>query len=191
MTTLAPPQLTYARSALLLAGFGVAVALRSTVGGVAVADSATAGLAFAGALLALSVAAGVRVQWSWRSAGLGLAAGVALCLPVVLAGPVGAHRPAGSYASWALVVSAVAVAEEVFLRGVLFDAVMARGGDYAAVLVTAVAFAALHVPLYGVGVLPLDFAVGLLFGALRIVSGSLVAPAGAHVTADLLGWWLR
>ena len=45
-------------------------------------------------------------------------------------------------------------------------------------------------PLYGVGALPLDLAVGLLLGGLRIVSGGVLAPAIAHVIADLAGGWL-
>jgi hypothetical protein len=48
----------------------------------------------------------------------------------------------------------------------------------------------MHVPLYGVGALPLDLAVGLLLGGLRIVSGSVLAPAIAHVLADIAGGWL-
>ena len=193
MTTVVAPRPAYGwrHIALLVFSFAVAVGLRSAVGGVAVADSARAGLVFAGVLLALAVVAAVRVAWSWRALGLGVAAGALLCVPVVLSGAVGAHRPAGSYFSWALVVSVVAVAEEVFLRGALFDAVSARRGDVVACMVAAVAFAFLHVPLYSVGVLPLDLAVGVLFGGLRIVSGSVLAPAAAHTTADLLGWWLR
>jgi hypothetical protein len=38
--------------------------------------------------------------------------------------------------------------------------------------------------------LPLDLAVGLLLGGLRIVSGGVLAPAVAHVVADLVGGWL-
>ena len=49
----------------------------------------------------------------------------------------------------------------------------------------------LHVPLYGWGSLPLDLAVGVFLGVLRALTGSLAAPAAAHVLADLAGWWLR
>ncbi|MQA64109.1 MAG: CPBP family intramembrane metalloprotease, partial [Actinophytocola sp.] len=61
----------------------------------------------------------------------------------------------------------------------------------AAIGVCAVVFALLHVPLYGWWIVPLDLAVGVFLGALRWVSGSVVAPATAHVLANLAGWWLR
>ena len=54
----------------------------------------------------------------------------------------------------------------------------------------AIAFAALHVPLYGWHAVPLDFAVGLVLGATRLLAGTWTAPAIAHVGADLAGWWL-
>jgi membrane protease YdiL (CAAX protease family) len=83
------------------------------------------------------------------------------------------------------------MAEEAFLRGALFDAVEEWAGPAVAVAVGAVCFAGLHVPLYGWASAPLDLAVGLLFGALRWVSGSWLAPGLAHTFADLAGWWLR
>ena len=100
------------------------------------------------------------------------------------------HTGSG-FASWAVVVAVVATAEEVFLRGALYDAVRAAADERAAIVVGAVAFAALHVPLYGWHVVPLDLVVGLVLGELRRVSGTPAAPAVAHVTADLAGWFLR
>jgi membrane protease YdiL (CAAX protease family) len=93
-------------------------------------------------------------------------------------------------ALWTPIVTITAVAEEVALRGVLFDAVRERGGDGWALLATSALFALMHLPLYGVGALPLDLAVGLMLGGLRIVSGGVLAPAVAHVIADLAGGWL-
>ncbi len=49
----------------------------------------------------------------------------------------------------------------------------------------------LHVPLYGWTALPLDLAVGLLLGGLRMAAGGWGAQAVAHPVADLAGWWLR
>jgi membrane protease YdiL (CAAX protease family) len=88
------------------------------------------------------------------------------------------------------VVALVAVAEEVLLRGVVFDRLLRARGTAFAVVVTSVAFAALHAPLYGMRVLPLDLAVGVWLGALKVATGSVAAPATAHVAADLAGWWL-
>ena len=95
------------------------------------------------------------------------------------------------FARWAAVVSFVAVAEELFLRGALYDAVADRAGETAAIVVAAVAFALLHVPLYGPEVLALDVVVGLIFGELRRRTGTPAAPAVAHVAADLASWFLR
>jgi len=76
------------------------------------------------------------------------------------------------------------------IRGALFDTVRAWSGDGGALVATTLLFAAMHVPLYGIGSLPLDLAAGMLLGGLRIVSGGVVAPAMAHVIADLAGGWL-
>jgi membrane protease YdiL (CAAX protease family) len=176
--------------ALLLAGFGIPIALRVVVGGGDVARSAVAGTVFAVALLALSRAAGTRVALSWRAAGIGLAGAAVLCVPVLLRWT---PRPpvTEGFARWALVVGFVAVAEEVFLRGTLYDAVRSWTGEDTAIGVGAVAFALLHVPLYGWHVVPLDLAVGVLLGELRRVSGTAGAPAVTHVCADLAAWFLR
>ena len=187
MTTAALPRVS---AGLLLAGFGVAVVLRVLVGGVGVAQSATAGLVFAVVLLAFAAAAGTRIPVSPRAVALGLAGAVLLCVPVLLtwSGPL--HDTRG-FARWAAVVTVVAVAEEVFLRGTLYDAVRRVLGDNAAIALGAVAFALLHVPLYGWGVVPLDLAVGVVLGELRRESGTAAAPAVAHVGADMAAWFLR
>jgi membrane protease YdiL (CAAX protease family) len=173
----------------LLVVLGVALALRLVVGG-------TVGAAlFALVLLATSVSDGWRPG---RLAVTGLAWGVVGAIGLV-AGPAVLHvtgphplfhPSASSFPLWAVVVTAVAVGEEALLRGVLFNAVERVHGVPAALVVTTIAFAILHVPLYGIEALPLDLAVGLWLGGLRIVSGGVTAPATAHVIADLAGWWL-
>ena len=62
--------------------------------------------------------------------------------------------------------------------------------DPAAVVATTVAFALLHVPLYGWHVVPLDLAVGLGFAGLRLSTRTVLAPIVAHAVADLATWWL-
>jgi membrane protease YdiL (CAAX protease family) len=178
------------RVVLLLCGFALAVGVRVLAGGAGVRQSASAGVLFAALLVCLAVAARTRVPVTRRAVGIGIAGAVLLCLPVVLArsGPL---QSTEGFASWALVVSVVAVAEEVFLRGTLYDAVGAVAGEGAAVVVGAGAFALLHVPLYGWHVVPLDIAVGLVLGELRRGAGSAAAPATAHVGADLAAWFLR
>jgi hypothetical protein len=158
--------------ALLLA-FGVSLGLRVVVGGEGVAQSFSAGLVFAGCLLFVSLATGTRVPVSRSALLVGLAGTALVCAPVGLQHlltfrPV--HGTTG-FVSWAAVVTVVATAEEI--------------------VVGAVCFALLHVPLYGWHVVPLDLAVGLVLGGLRQGTGTPAAPAVTHVGADLVGWFLR
>ena len=188
MTTAALPVVRL--PALLVTGFAIAVGLRVAVGGVGVATSPVAGLVFAVLLAALAFAAGTRMPVSRSAIALGLAGAAVLCLPVLLSWTPRVVGTAG-FATWAAVVTVVAVAEEAFLRGALYDAVDRAVGADAAIAVGAVAFALLHVPLYGWYVVPLDLAVGVLLGELRRVSGTPTAPAVTHVGADLAAWFLR
>lgn len=195
LTLSSGPARSYLYPTLLIVGFALAVCLRVAIGGAKVAGSAPAGLAFAVCLVAIGLACKSYPQTSLtrRALGVGLAGALVLCLPSIVASAVHphAHPAAAGYVSWALVVTLVAVAEEYFLRGVLFDAVTAWRGRSAAVVVGAFAFAVLHVPLYGWHVLPLDLAVGLWLGSLRLVARAWTAPALAHTLADLFAWWLR
>jgi membrane protease YdiL (CAAX protease family) len=153
-----------------------------------------AGIVFAVALLVVAAAAGWRPgRPKFAAIGIGLLGSGALVGAWLLAhtGPGLVVAPLNSgIALWTPAVALVAVAEEVALRGALFNAVRSGWGDGAALVVTTALFAAMHVPLYGIGSLPLDLAAGLLLGGLRIVSRGVLAPAVAHVVADLAGGWL-
>ncbi len=172
----------------------LAVALRGTIGGAQAAASLPAALVFALALGTLAAATGWRPAVPSRAAiTLGVAGGAALVTAWLTArGVAGIHLAPASTAMafWTPTVAVVAIAEEVALRGALFDAVRAAGGDGWALAASTLLFALIHLPLYGVGALPLDLAAGLLLGGLRIVSGGVLAPAIAHVIADLAGGWL-
>jgi len=174
----------------LLAAFAAAVAIRVAVAGPDGAGSVRAGLVFAAVLAALSVVARAGFAVSARALLIGAAGAAALVLPVLVTHGIGGHLDATGYVTWAPATVAVASAEEAFLRGALYDAVARARGVDAAVVVGAIAFAALHVPLYGWHAVPLDFAVGLALGALRVLTGTWTAPAVAHAGADLVGWWL-
>ena len=102
----------------------------------------------------------------------------------------GTGRPAAPFLPWAAITILVASAEESLLRGRFFNVVRRAGGVIPAVLITTVAFALMHVPLYGWHVVPLDLAVGLGFAGLRLATGGVTAPAVAHALADLATWWL-
>jgi membrane protease YdiL (CAAX protease family) len=181
----------------LLAGLCGSVIVRVAVAGPAGVKSVGAGLVFAALLFGLAVVAGDRGALApgplRRQLTVGLAGAALLCavpLAVHLRTPAGA-LPLGDFPRWAGVVTAVAVVEEVLLRGVVWSAAERWRGPMAALLVTSAAFGLLHVPLYGWGVLPLDLAVGLLLGGLRMTAAGWGAPAVAHTLADLAGWWLR
>jgi membrane protease YdiL (CAAX protease family) len=179
-------------TAALLVGFAAAVLARVAIGGHAISTSTTAGLVFAGCLAALTLVTGARAAATGKSLLLGLIGAAVLCLPSLVGHAVHPGvRPAGSFVDWAAVVTVVAVAEEAFLRGALYTAVRDLRGESAALAVTAVAFAALHLPLYGWSSAPLDLAVGLVLGVLREQTGGWAAPAVTHVGADLAAWWLR
>lgn len=187
-----------AQAALLCAGLGAALALRVGVAATAGPSSAPAGAVFGAALLLLAACGGWRpARVPGRAAAAGVAGGLALLVvPFVLRVAPGMHpllgSPAGALPLWLGVVSLVAVAEEVLLRGALMGALL-RGGarPELAVLVAAVAFAALHVPLYGWAAAPLDLAAGVWLGGLRLATGGAAAPALAHTVADVATWWLR
>lgn len=130
-----------------------------------------------------------------------VAIGVAFGLVLVVGASVGAAiggfptipgmgRPAAPFVPWVAITILVASAEEGILRGVLFDRLRLASGTIVAVAVSTLAFALLHVPLYGWHVVPLDLAVGLGFAGLRLATGSIAAPAAAHAVADLATWWL-
>jgi ABC-type branched-subunit amino acid transport system substrate-binding protein len=97
---------------------------------------------------------------------------------------------AAPFVPWIAITTLVATGEELVLRGALWHWVGAAGGDAAALLITSLLFALIHVPVYGWHVVPLDFGVGLMFGGLRLWFGGPAAPAAAHVLADLATWWL-
>jgi membrane protease YdiL (CAAX protease family) len=189
------------------------------------ATSKTAGLAFAGLLLAIWVCARLRPdgearRMAWPHAVLaGLAGAALLC-----AGPLlfhvsdpGPTLPLGWFPAWAGVVAAVAVTEELVLRGTLWQALALgdrdgdgdgdgdghgnghRGSDRGgpaprravlALTVTTLAFAALHVPFYGWESVPVNLAAGVVLGGLRLATGTVLAAAVAHTAADLAGWFL-
>ena len=189
---------TYARRLeplILTTTAAAALSIRVAIGGRPAGASETAALAFSAALLSLAVAAG------WRPARLrcgdvavGVAGAAVLCAPPVIAflhGNASGPDAIAAFPTWASVVAAVAVTEEIVLRGVLYNALARISGDAAAVIITALLFALMHVPLYGWGSFVLNVAVGGWLGTLRLVTGSVTAPAVAHTVADWAAWWLR
>ena len=201
----------------ILAGLGAIVAIRAAAARAGF-DPLGVGTAFAIALGCLALAehlvapgrvhagrrphqdlglAGARVRGLAHPMAIGVVVGLgmvaATMLAPVLSGtvmPAGLGRPAAPFVPWAAITILVAVAQEAVLRGALFRRIDQLAGPAAAVVVTALVFALMHVPLYGWHVVPLDLAVGLALGGLRVATGGFAAPAAAHATADLATWWL-
>jgi membrane protease YdiL (CAAX protease family) len=184
----------FARPAWIALALAVIVAARWAAT-VAETPPYVVGALFGLALLALAAAGGVRLAAPAPPAlliGLGGSA-------VLVALAIGASQLAGQplravpkteFAAWALITVVVASAEELVLRGALFNALRDAVGLTVAVALTSTAFALIHVPLYGWHVVPLDLGVGVFLAGLRLASGSSAAPAIAHVIADLATWWL-
>jgi membrane protease YdiL (CAAX protease family) len=182
------------RAAWLLAGLAAATLARAAANGQSTTTALAAGSGFGIALLVAAILAGWRPSWPrWRSLVIGAVGGVVLLALPLLLHPAAASaigmRP-GPLAAWAVVTNLVATAEEVLLRGALFDAIGQRYGLSGAVVVSSLAFALMHVPLYGWTVVPLDIAAGMWLCGLRLASGGIAAPAVAHALADLATWWL-
>ena len=140
-------------------------------------------LALGGAALAVRerhVTGPDRAPLGWATT---LGVGVAAVLAAgVVAGPV-PERPVGAVAGAITVVAAVA--EEALFRRVLYDRLL-RFGVVVAVGGTAVVFALVHLPAYGVAAMPVDLGAALLLSWQRYASGRWTVPAVTHAVANLL-----
>lgn len=181
------------RPAFILAGLAAVVGLRweATVHGSA--GAVVIGFVFGLGLIVVALVGGWRpMPEQPASIAIGAAGGAALVILAIAtrSGQLPWLAPATAFAPWVAVTILVATAEEVVLRGALFDGLDRRMGTLGAVLITSVAFALMHVPLYGWHVVPLDLGVGLWLAGLRLATGGIAAPAIAHTIADLATWWL-
>lgn len=145
------------------------------------AVAVTAAVGAAGGLVALRLpraVTGSRRRWL-----LAVAFG---SIPFLAASTLFMSNPLPRAAGIAIASSVLAaVAEEVFFRRLVYGW-LERWGAALAIVGSATLFAAIHVPVYGWGVLPIDFAAGLIFGWQRRVTGGWTAPALTHVFANLL-----
>jgi membrane protease YdiL (CAAX protease family) len=178
----------------LLAALAAASLARAALNGHATWSAFAAGAAFGISLVALALTGG------WRPAApplssllVGLLGGVVLIVVPRLAHPlmpaVIGMRPE-PFVGWGLVTGIVVIGEEALVRGAVFRALERASGPVTALVVTSIAFAVMHVPLYGWQVLPLDLGVGVFLGGLRLATGGVAAPAVAHWLADLSTWWI-
>lgn len=146
---------------------------------------------FAACLFAITFADGQhRDQARWeRGKAIVLGAGVGLLLVAPLITDHVAGRPLSSFWSWAAIAAIVATLEETAIRGVLYRHWRDEAGPAAAILAGAAVFALIHLSRYGIAAMPLDFAVGLALGGLRLWSGRVLPCAIAHTMADWGGWF--
>jgi membrane protease YdiL (CAAX protease family) len=107
---------------------------------------------------------------------------IALAVARLMAAPVAPLAVGASAVGLNLVA---AVAEEAFFRKFLYGSLLSYGAAGAVVL-SSVAFAVVHVPLYGGAVFWVDLGAGLLLGWQRWASGSWAAPAATHAAANIL-----
>ncbi len=89
---------------------------------------------------------------------------------------------------WAPLVLAsllAAFAEEVFFRRLVYGLLIPWGAPIA-IAGAALAFAAIHVPVYGILTVPINLTIGLLLGWQRWMTGNWTAPALTHAVANLV-----
>jgi membrane protease YdiL (CAAX protease family) len=188
------PRHRAATAVWLLAGLAAASLARAALNGHSALSAFAAGATFGVVLVAMAFVGGWRpARPAVSSLAVGLLGGVVLVALPRLADPlmpaVIGMRPE-PFAGWVLVTALVVTGEEALLRGALFAALERAAGPVGAVAVTSLAFALMHVPLYGWGVVPLDLGVGVWLGGLRLATGGVAAPAMAHALADLSTWWI-
>jgi len=87
----------------------------------------------------------------------------------------------GLLASLIVIAILPGVSEELLMRGILLPSLLPALGAPGAILTTAAAFAAMHGDAYR---FLFTFVVGLVLGAVRVRSGSLVPPIVAHATLN-------
>lgn len=176
---------------LLLVFFAGAVAVRAALTGPPGSGASLwPGVLFGVVLAAAAITVGTATRVGARVVVVGVVATVVLVVPALMFSSARASLPLAWFPGWMAATVLVAPAEEAFLRGVLYDALARRWNVDVAIVVAAVAFGLMHVPLYGWHALPLDTAVGVVLGVARLASGTWVAPAIAHTGADVAGWWM-
>ncbi len=97
----------------------------------------------------------------------------------------GGSAPTSAVATVIALNTLAAVAEEALFRRLVYNSFL-PGGPAAAIVASTVLFAIVHVTIYGLWVLPLDLAAGLILSWQRWASGSWHVPALTHVLANVL-----
>jgi membrane protease YdiL (CAAX protease family) len=93
------------------------------------------------------------------------------------------RSPADALLSVAAIAAAPALCEELLMRGIVLPSLLPSLGRLAAVAATAALFALIHLDAYRSA---FTFALGLALGALRLRTGSLLAPVLAHALVNTI-----
>jgi membrane protease YdiL (CAAX protease family) len=93
------------------------------------------------------------------------------------------RNAADALVSIAAIAIAPAICEEILLRGIVLPALLPAMGGAGAVAVSAALFALIHLDPYRSA---FTFALGLALGALRVRTGSLLAPVLAHALVNTI-----
>jgi len=168
--------------------------------GICIATPVAVGLCILFAWLRRTMQVSKYLAWirvSWRTYVVGVVAivlfniifalvGMALDRPEISETMLNVYRTAGfAPILWTAMVLGAPLVEEVFFRGFLFMGMeQSPVGGFGAVLLTSLAWAAIHLQydLYDMGVI---FAMGLLLGAFRWKTGSLRPALLMHVLNNL------
>ena len=165
----------------VLAGGLVLLLVRPVVGGLPFAVAVLAGGYLA--LMAGALALPTRVEDAPLGWGVPLLLGVVAVAGAGVAGGPVADRRVGAVAAGLALLAAVA--EEALFRRVLYDRLL-RFGVVVAVAGSAVVFALVHLPAYGLAAMPVDLGAALLLSWQRYASGRWTVPAVTHALANLL-----
>jgi membrane protease YdiL (CAAX protease family) len=178
-----PPAVSAAGS-LILVGLGaVALVLRTRLAVLPTSDRVVALTAIFGAILVASLLVPAAPGRRHLHPGVVLFAG----LVAVGVAAFAAGRPVPiPFGAWAIPLSLLAaVAEEALFRRAAYGA-LERSGPAVAIGLTALLFALIHIPLYGIAAFPVNLGAALLFGWQRWASGTWTVSAGTHAAANLL-----
>jgi membrane protease YdiL (CAAX protease family) len=114
-----------------------------------------------------------------------IAIGLGLVAVLSASRVVGQAVPVAAGATAAGLNVLAALAEEAFFRGLVYGW-LRRFGPVVAVGASALAFALIHVPMYGPAALWVDLGGGLVLGWQRWATAGWAAPAATHAFANLV-----
>ena len=175
--------------ALALVGLGVvALVLRARLNVLPSSDRPFALGCIFGAILVASLLVPTKPGRRILSPVIALMSGLAVVGGAAIAA---GHPVPVPFGPWAVPLALLAaVAEEALFRRVAYGA-LEPAGPVVAIGVTAVAFALIHVPLYGPAAFPVDLGAALVLGWQRWAGGTWTVPAATHAAANLVAVMAR